>query len=148
MRAALAEARKGLGRTHPNPAVGAVIVVENRIIAKGWHHGAGLPHAEIEALRSLKQPARNATIYVTLEPCSTHGRTPPCCAAIVQAGLRRVVYGATDPNPKHAGRADKLLQSQGIQVTSGILSEECIDLNRYWNKWIATGLPTSWSKLP
>ncbi len=85
MRAALAEARKGLGRTHPNPAVGAVIVVENRIIAKGWHHGAGLPHAEIEALRSLKQPARNATIYVTLEPCSTHGRTPPCCAAIVQA---------------------------------------------------------------
>ncbi len=141
MCAALAEARKGIGRTHPNPAVGAVIVAGNRIVATGWHRGAGLPHAEIEALRSLGRTARNATIYVTLEPCSTHGRTPPCCDAIIQAGFRRVVYGATDPNPKHAGRADQLLNSHGIEVTPGVLAEECTELNRYWNKWIATGLP-------
>ncbi len=141
MRAALAEARKGIGRTHPNPAVGAVIVAGNRIIATGWHRGAGLPHAEIEALRSLRRAVRHATIYVTLEPCSTHGRTPPCCEAIIEAGFQRVVYGATDPNPKHAGRADKLLTSHGIEVTSGVLADECDDLNRHWNKWIATGLP-------
>ncbi|MBN8711005.1 MAG: riboflavin biosynthesis protein RibD [Verrucomicrobia bacterium 61-8] len=141
MRAALAEARKGLGLTHPNPAVGAVIVAGGRIAAAGWHRGAGLPHAEIEALRALDRSPKGATIYVTLEPCSTHGRTPPCCDAIVQAGFRRVVYGATDPNPKHAGRADKVLGSHGIEVTSGMLAEECEALNRYWNKWIATGLP-------
>lgn len=141
MRAALAEAQKGLGRTHPNPAVGAVIVSGGRVIATGWHQGAGLPHAEIEALRALNRSARGATIYVTLEPCSTHGRTPPCCDAIAQAGFSRVVYGATDPNPKHAGRADNLLASHGIKVTSGVLARECADLNRYWNKWIATGLP-------
>ncbi|PTX93341.1 bifunctional diaminohydroxyphosphoribosylaminopyrimidine deaminase/5-amino-6-(5-phosphoribosylamino)uracil reductase RibD [Spartobacteria bacterium LR76] len=141
MRAALAEARKGVGRTHPNPAVGAVIVSGGRIIAAGWHKGAGLPHAEIEALRALNRSARGATIYVTLEPCSTHGRTPPCCDAIAHAGFSRVVYGATDPNPKHAGRADKLLAGHGIKVTSGVLGEECAELNRHWNKWIATGLP-------
>jgi len=141
MQAALDEARKGLGLTHPNPAVGAVIVSGGRIVSRGWHRGAGLPHAEIEALRSLSQSARGATIYVTLEPCSTHGRTPPCCDAIAHAGFRRVVYGATDPNPKHAGRADRLLKRHGIEVTSGVLAQECETLNLHWNKWIATGLP-------
>ena len=141
MRAALAEARKGLGRTHPNPAVGAVIVRSGRIIARGWHRAAGRPHAEIEALRALKTPAKNATIYITLEPCSTHGRTPPCTSAIAEAGIARVVYGATDPNPRHAGRAPEILARTGIAVTHGILGAECADLNRRWNKWIATGMP-------
>jgi diaminohydroxyphosphoribosylaminopyrimidine deaminase/5-amino-6-(5-phosphoribosylamino)uracil reductase len=143
MRAALAEARKGLGKTGPNPAVGAVISKNGKILSRGWHRGAGKPHAEIEALRNLKNPAlaRGATLHVTLEPCSTHGRTPPCTEAITQAGFARVVFGATDPNPKHAGRAKEILEDAGIQTLSGVLGEECTLLNRAWNKWIATGLP-------
>jgi diaminohydroxyphosphoribosylaminopyrimidine deaminase/5-amino-6-(5-phosphoribosylamino)uracil reductase len=143
MRAALAEARKGLGKTGPNPAVGAVISKNGKILSRGWHRGAGKPHAEIEALRNLKNPAlaRGATFHVTLEPCSTHGRTPPCTEAIIQAGFARVVFGATDPNPKHAGRAKEILEDAGIQTLSGVLGEECTLLNRAWNKWIATGLP-------
>jgi diaminohydroxyphosphoribosylaminopyrimidine deaminase/5-amino-6-(5-phosphoribosylamino)uracil reductase len=143
MRAALAEARKGLGKTGPNPAVGAVISKNGKILSLGWHRGAGKPHAEIEALRNLKNRslARGATLHVTLEPCSTQGRTPPCTGAIIQAGFARVVFGATDPNPKHAGRAKKILEDVGIQTLGGILGEECSLLNRAWNKWIATGLP-------
>lgn len=143
MRAALAEAVKGKGRTHPNPAVGAVVVRSGRILAKGWHRAAGCPHAEIEALRSLNKStdARGATLYVTLEPCSTHGRTPPCTQAIIDAGIHRVVYGARDPNPKHAGRADRILKKAGVGVTRGVSEEECTDLNESWNKWISTGLP-------
>src|SRR5580698_1374493 len=119
MTAAWREARRGLGHTSPNPAVGAVIVRGGRIVARGFHHRAGLPHAEIEALCALKKPAlaRGATMYVTLEPCSTHGRTPPCVDAILGAGLRRVVIGAIDPNPAHAGRGVKLLRAAGIVVT-------------------------------
>lgn len=140
MRLAIAEARKGLGKTHPNPAVGAVIVKSGRVISTGWHRAAGKPHAEIEALR--KAPAaRGATLYITLEPCSTHGKTPPCTDAIRAAGIAHVVYGATDPNPAHAGRADKILHQAGIDVTSGILGTDCADLNRAWNRWIATGRP-------
>ena len=143
MRAALAEARKGLGKTGPNPAVGAVISKNGKILSLGWHRGAGKPHAEIDALRNLKNPAlaRGATLHVTLEPCSTHGRTPPCTEAIIQAGFTRVVFGATDPNPKHAGRAKEILEEAGIQTLLGVLGEECALLNRAWNKWIATGLP-------
>ena len=143
MRAALSEARKGFGRTHPNPAVGAVIAKGTRILAKGWHHAAGCPHAEIEALHGLKsrRSAKGATLFVTLEPCSTHGRTPPCTQAIIDAGIARVVYGARDPNPRHAGRADAILQAAGIEVTSGVLASECAALNAAWNKWISTGLP-------
>ena len=141
MREALKEARKGLAKTLPNPAVGAVIVKNGRILARGWHRAAGRPHAEIEALRNLKGSAKGATIYITLEPCSTHGRTPPCTEAILSAGLSRVVYGATDPNPKHAGRAQRILSRHGIKVASGVLAEECTDLNLEWNTWIATGRP-------
>ena len=143
MRLALREAAKGVGRTSPNPAVGAVIVKNGRVIAKGWHRCAGGPHAEIETLRALKKPglARSATMYVTLEPCCTHGRTPPCTDAISEAGIARVVVGATDPNPKHAGRGFAILQSAGIAVSAGILAEECAALNAGFNKWIATGLP-------
>src|ERR1700722_10582417 len=112
MRAALREAAKGVGKTSPNPAVGAVIVAKGRIVARGHHRQAGLPHAEIEALRALKNPrgARGATLCVTLEPCSTSGRTPPCVEAIVEAGFARVVIGDIDPNPAHAGRGVKLLR--------------------------------------
>src|SRR5437762_332791 len=102
MRAALREAAKGLGHTSPNPAVGAVIVSRGKIIARGFHQRAGQPHAEIEALKKTAQ-AKGATLYVTLEPCSTHGRTPPCVEAIIRAGIARVVIGAIDPNPAHAG---------------------------------------------
>jgi diaminohydroxyphosphoribosylaminopyrimidine deaminase/5-amino-6-(5-phosphoribosylamino)uracil reductase len=143
MRAAIVEARKGVGHTSPNPAVGAVIVRGNRIIARAYHRAAGRPHAEIEAIRALRNPtlAQGATIYVTLEPCSTHGRTPACTDALVEFGFARVVYGATDPNPLHAGRADAILRGAGINVTAGILAEECARLNEAWNHWIVTGLP-------
>ena len=143
MRLALREASKGIGRTSPNPAVGAVIVRDGRVLARGYHHAAGQPHAEIEAVRALKRPelARGATIYVTLEPCSTHGRTPPCTDAILEAGLARVVIGAIDPNPHHAGRARTLLEVRGVRVSEGVLGEECRRLNPAFNRWIVSGLP-------
>src|SRR6186713_728459 len=137
MRAALIEARRGLGQTSPNPAVGAIVVRAGRIIARGHHRRAGLPHAEIEALRALKKPqfARGATIYVTLEPCSTHGRTPPCVEAIIRAQFRRVVIGTIDPNPAHAGRGVDLLRAAGVTVTTGVLEAECRELNAAFNHW-------------
>src|SRR3954454_2556172 len=140
MRAALRQASLGVGFTSPNPAVGAVIVRGARIVARGHHRRAGLPHAEIEAIAALKNPAlaRGATIYVTLEPCSTHGRTPPCVDAIIAAGFRRVVVGAIDPNPRHAGRGLDLLRQAGLEVTAGVLAEEAAALNIGFNKWIAT----------
>ena len=143
MRAAWAQARRGVGRTSPNPAVGAVIVAGSQIVGEGWHRQAGEPHAEIEALRSLADPtlARGATIYVTLEPCSTHGRTPPCTQAILDAGIRRVVIGTPDPNPAHAGRAVGLLREAGLEVRVGVLDEECRRLNLVFNKWIVTRMP-------
>ncbi len=140
---ALREAQRGLGLTSPNPAVGAVIVKAGRVLAKGYHRRAGCPHAEIEALSALRSPAagRGATLYVTLEPCSTHGRTPPCVEAIIRAGISRVVVGAIDPNPRHAGRGIALLQDAGIEVQTGVLEPECRELNAPFNKWITTGLP-------
>jgi diaminohydroxyphosphoribosylaminopyrimidine deaminase/5-amino-6-(5-phosphoribosylamino)uracil reductase len=141
MREALREARKGGGRTHPNPAVGAVIVSGGRIIARGWHRGAGWPHAEIEALKMAGRAARGSTLYVTLEPCSTHGRTPPCTEAIIQADFARVVYGATDPNPRNAGRAAGILSRSGVEVCPSVVADDCAALNIAWNKWIATGMP-------
>ena len=143
MRAALAEAAKGIGHTSPNPAVGAVIVRRGEVIGRGFHRRAGDPHAEIEALRNLTSEgdARGATLYVTLEPCSTHGRTPPCIDAIVAAGIGRVIFGATDPNPRHAGRATTLLQAAGIQAGGGVLEEECAAVNREFNHWMITRTP-------
>ena len=143
MRAAMREALRGLGHTSPNPAVGAVIVRGGRIVACGFHRCAGKPHAEIEAISALKNPtlAQGATIYVTLEPCSTHGRTPPCVEALVQNGFARVVIGAIDPNPAHAGRGVRLLRKAGIEVVAGVLADECRELNVAFNKWIVTGLP-------
>jgi diaminohydroxyphosphoribosylaminopyrimidine deaminase / 5-amino-6-(5-phosphoribosylamino)uracil reductase len=143
MRLALCEARKGLGQTSPNPAVGAVIVESGSMLAKGWHQRAGGPHAEAEALSCLPDPAlaAGATLYVTLEPCSTAGKTPPCTDAIIAAKIGRVVVGAIDVNPKHEGRGLDRLSHAGIKVTAGVLAEECALLNVGFNKWIKTGMP-------
>lgn len=142
MREALTEARQGIGKTFPNPAVGAVVVKNGRLLARGWHRAAGRPHAEVEALHPLSpRQSRGATLYVTLEPCSTTGRTPPCTEAIIRAGISRVVYGTKDPNPHHAGRAAKILRHAGVSVTETCLAPECAALNADWNKWITTGLP-------
>ena len=142
MRVALREARRALGRTSPNPAVGAVLVSGGRIIAKGHHRKAGAPHAEIECLRDLKKAVpKNAILYVTLEPCSTTGRTGPCTKAIIEAGVRRFVVGATDPNPLHAGRGIALLRRAGVEVRTGVLESECSALNEAFNKWITTRHP-------
>lgn len=140
MRLALEEAARGLGHTSPNPAVGALIVKQGKILSRGYHHRAGMPHAEIEALARTRS-AKGATLYVTLEPCSTHGRTPPCVEAILAAGIRRVVVGATDPNPSHAGRGLEILRRAGVEVVAGILEKECAELNAAFNKWITTGIP-------
>ena len=142
MRAALIEAKKGLGRTSPNPAVGAVLVIDSRIVSKGHHREAGRAHAEIECLRDFGAPIpARATLYVTLEPCSTTGRTAPCTDAIIRAGLKNVVIGATDPNPQHSGRGIVKLRNAGVRVKDGILPKECTRLNEAFNKWIVTGKP-------
>jgi len=142
MRQALAVARRGWGTTHPNPMVGALIVEDGVVVAEGFHAAAGEPHAEINALRALgRKPRPEAVLYVTLEPCCTHGRTPPCTDAIVDAGITRVVVGATDPNPAHAGKGFELLRAGGVDVTTGVLAEECADLNLIFNHWITTGRP-------
>jgi diaminohydroxyphosphoribosylaminopyrimidine deaminase/5-amino-6-(5-phosphoribosylamino)uracil reductase len=142
MQSALSEARKAFGQTSPNPAVGAVLVVQNRIVARGHHRQAGKPHAEIECLRSFRREVpKNATLYVTLEPCSTTGRTGACTDQIIRAGVKSVVIGATDPNPRHRGRGVGILRDAGIEVRAGALAEECAALNEAFNKWIATGIP-------
>jgi diaminohydroxyphosphoribosylaminopyrimidine deaminase/5-amino-6-(5-phosphoribosylamino)uracil reductase len=144
MRLCLRLAGKGYGATSPNPMVGALLVKGGRIIGRGWHRRAGLPHAEIEALRDAEgrgQNPRGATLYVSLEPCSTHGRTPPCTQAIFRAGVRRVVVGAIDPNPRHSGRGLALLRQAGVIVESGVLAEECTRLNEAFNHWIVHRVP-------
>ncbi len=170
MRLVLRLARRGYGMTSPNPMVGAVLVKGGKIIGRGWHRRAGLPHAEIEALHDAQKRrhnAKGATLYVTLEPCSTHGRTPPCTDAIIAARIKRVVVGATDPNPKHSGRAFKILRRAGIEVSPagsagilpagrmareretrrqdagapGALASECAQLNEAFNHWIVQRKP-------
>jgi len=124
MTQALALARRAEGMTRPNPPVGAVVVRKGKQIGQGWHKKAGGPHAEILALRQAGPQARGATIYVTLEPCSTTGRTPPCTQAILDAGISRVVIAIADPNPRHAGRGLRILRKAGIRVEVGICTEE------------------------
>ncbi len=142
MRAALAEAENGLGTTSPNPAVGAVLVKHRRIIARGYHRQAGGDHAEVDCLRKLDSPVpRDAILYVTLEPCSTRGRTAPCANYIIERDVRRVVIGTIDPNPRHRGRSIELLRAAGIDVVVGVLEQECSKLNEAFNKWIVTGEP-------
>ncbi len=144
MRLALRLARRGYGTTSPNPMVGAVLTKAGAIIGRGWHRSAGEPHAEIEALHDAAargNSARGATLYVTLEPCSTQGRTPPCTEAIRAAGIRHVIIGATDPNPRHAGRGFDILRRAGIKVTHGVLEDECTQLNEAFNHWIVHSTP-------
>jgi diaminohydroxyphosphoribosylaminopyrimidine deaminase/5-amino-6-(5-phosphoribosylamino)uracil reductase len=144
MRLALRLARRGYGKTSPNPMVGAVLVKGGQIIGRGWHRRAGLPHAEIEALcdaQKCGRSPRGATLYVTLEPCCTRGRTPPCMDAIIAAGIKRVVVGTTDPNPKHRGSAFKILRREGIEVVRGVLADECVELNEAFNHWIVHRTP-------
>jgi diaminohydroxyphosphoribosylaminopyrimidine deaminase/5-amino-6-(5-phosphoribosylamino)uracil reductase len=142
MRRAIEVAKRGWGDTHPNPLVGALIVEHGEVVAEGHHARAGEPHAEVNALRALgRKPKAGATLYVTLEPCCTHGRTPPCTDAIAEAGIRHVVAGATDPNPAHAGHGFDILRAAGVEVTTGVLAAECEDLNLIFNHWITTGRP-------
>jgi diaminohydroxyphosphoribosylaminopyrimidine deaminase/5-amino-6-(5-phosphoribosylamino)uracil reductase len=166
LRRALWLARRGYGATSPNPMVGAVLVKAGKIIGRGWHRRAGGPHAEIEALRDAARRGRSprgSTLFVTLEPCSTRGRTPPCTEAIIAAGIRRVVVGTIDPNPKHAGKSLRILKRAGIEVAVlGVprsrgrgwtpqanrlkaelrtLSNECAFLNEAFNHWIVRRTP-------
>ncbi len=144
MRLALRLARRGRGHTSPNPMVGAVITRRGRLLGQGWHHQAGKPHAEIEALHDAQAKGhdpRGATLFVTLEPCSTFGRTPPCTDAIIQAGIRRVVSAATDPNPLHAGRGFEVLRAAGVEVEHGLLDAIATDLNKAFNHWIRNRTP-------
>jgi diaminohydroxyphosphoribosylaminopyrimidine deaminase / 5-amino-6-(5-phosphoribosylamino)uracil reductase len=146
MRRALAVARRGLGRTSPNPAVGAVIVKDGDVLAAGYHRAAGKPHAEIEALERAGKKAERATMYVTLEPCNHYGRTPPCTEAIIKSGLRRVVVGMRDPNPNVAGGGCGKLRDEGIEVREGVLEAECRGLNEAFIKFVTSGSPMVISK--
>jgi len=142
MRLALRQALRAQGRTSPNPLVGAVLVKDGTVLATGYHKKAGTPHAEINAIAKVPPGlAQGATLYVTLEPCSHHGRTPPCCEAVARCGVSRVVVGMADPNPLVAGRGIRFLQDRGIEVATGVLTAECQRINRPFCQWITTGLP-------
>jgi diaminohydroxyphosphoribosylaminopyrimidine deaminase/5-amino-6-(5-phosphoribosylamino)uracil reductase len=141
MRIALALAERGLGLTRPNPPVGAVIVRRGRIVGEGYHYRAGAPHAETLALRQAGDKARRGTLYVTLEPCSTHGRTPPCTEAIKSAGLDAVVAATGDPNPCHAGRGFRILRRAGITTRIGVERSAADVLIAPFKHWIQTGRP-------
>jgi diaminohydroxyphosphoribosylaminopyrimidine deaminase/5-amino-6-(5-phosphoribosylamino)uracil reductase len=146
MSQALALAKKGLYTTAPNPRVGCVLVKDNYIIAEGWHAQAGCGHAEVEALKKTAE-AHGATAYVTLEPCSHHGKTPPCCDALIQAGIARVIVAMQDPNPLVAGRGLAKLRAAGIDVVCGVLENDARALNPGFIKRMTTGQPFVRSKL-
>jgi len=129
MRQAIALAAKGLGQTHPNPTVGAVIVADGEVVGEGWHLGPGRPHAEIEAIARAGKRASGATLYVSLEPCAASGRTPPCTAAILHAGIGRLVYASSDPNPRMSG-GGAWLETHGVKVAANVLEQEADALNR------------------
>ncbi len=141
MARALQLARRGLYTAHPNPRVGCVIVFDGHVVGEGWHERTGGPHAEIVALTQAGRKASGATVYVTLEPCCHHGRTPPCTDALIAAGVGRVVIGAIDPNPAVAGRGLKALQQAGIETTSGVLEAQCSALNAGFNLRMGRGRP-------
>lgn len=145
MKRAIAEARQAMGRTHPNPAVGAVIVHQGAVVATGHTQPAGGDHAEVVALKGFAatgaRPDKSTLLAVTLEPCSTCGRTGPCTEAILAAGIRRVLVGAIDPNPAHRGRGLEILERAGLAVESGILEDECTDLNLLFNWQMEQGRP-------
>lgn len=141
MELALKLALKGKGRTSPNPMVGAVVVNDGRIVGQGYHRGAGLPHAEVNALRMAGRNAFGATLYVTLEPCTFFGKTPPCVNAIIDSGLKKVVIATKDPNPLNNGSGIRFLRSRGIEVNVGILRDVAKKTNEIFFKFITKGLP-------
>ena len=141
MARALKLAARGRFTTHPNPNVGCVIVKDGEIVGEGFHYRAGEPHAEVHALRMAGEKAQGATAYVTLEPCSHHGRTPPCCEALIAAGVSRVVAAMQDPNPQVAGRGLYRLQQEGVDVSHGLMMSEAEQLNKGFLKRMRTGFP-------
>jgi len=141
MTEALRLAKLALGRTSPNPLVGAVIVKDGKIVGRGYHHKAGTPHAEVHALAEAGELARDATVYVSLEPCSHHGRTPPCTLALIKAGVAKVVVGMVDPNPLVSGKGISLLRDAGISVESGIMEDDARRMNEVFIKHITSGKP-------
>ena len=146
MSRAIQLAKRGRCTTDPNPRVGCVLVRNDVVIGEGWHVKAGLGHAEVEALRNV-QDAQGATAYVTLEPCSHHGKTPPCCDALIKAGVSRVVAAMQDPNPLVAGRGLEKLKAAGIEVTCGVLQEDALTINRGFIKRMTENRPFVRSKL-
>lgn len=138
---ALSLAKKGFGQTSPNPCVGAILVKNNKIIGQGYHKKAGKNHAEIAALKNCKKNPKNATLYLNLEPCCHHGKTPPCTDEIIKAGIKKVIIAAIDPNPLVNGKGIKQLEKAGIKVETGILQKEAKNLNQPYIKYIKTGLP-------
>jgi diaminohydroxyphosphoribosylaminopyrimidine deaminase/5-amino-6-(5-phosphoribosylamino)uracil reductase len=147
MARAIQLARQGWYTTSPNPRVGCVLVKEGKIIAEGWHEQAGCGHAEIQALASAQEPVTGAIAYVTLEPCSHHGKTPPCADALIKAGIKTVVYGMQDPNPQVAGQGLARLQAAGIDVTGPVLEQDCRALNPGFIQRMETGRPRVFAKV-
>lgn len=131
-----------LGRTSPNPVVGAVLINQaGELVSEGFHEGSGKDHAEIVALKGARDRAKDSILYVNLEPCCHYGKTPPCCEAIINAGIRKVVIGTIDPNPKVNGLGVKRLREAGIEVITGVLEKECLELNKFFFKWVKEKLP-------
>lgn len=141
MRRALSLAARSEGLTRPNPPVGAVIVAGNTVVGKGRHVAAGSEHAEVAAIRDAGKRCSGATIYVSLEPCCTYGRTPPCTEAIIKAGIKRVVVATRDPNPKHSGRGFTFLKKAGVEVVEGVCAEQGARIIAPFAKWVTTGMP-------
>ena len=141
MRRALRLAERGRGRTAPNPPVGALVVADGEIVGEGWHQGAGGPHAEVGAIDAAGDRARGATIYLTLEPCTHHGRTPPCAPRVIESGIARAVIATTDPNPNEGGAGIRALTDAGIEVRTGVLEEEARTLIQGFTRWIQTRTP-------
>ncbi len=139
---AIEEAKKGGVFTHPNPCVGAVIVKNGKIISKGYHKEFGKEHAEINAIKKLTpSQLKGSTLYLTLEPCSTYGKTPPCTDVIIKSGIKKVVFATIDPNPNHRGKAVKILKENGIEVKFGVLEDECREINKPFFKNMEKKLP-------
>ncbi len=141
MKKALQLAVKAKGRTNPNPMVGALLVNNNKVVGKGFHKKSGFPHAEIEAIRAAGKKAKGSKLYVTLEPCSHYGKTPPCSDAILKTGIKEVIIGMKDPNPLVAGKGIKKLKKAGIKVTQDVMKNECREINEPFIKYITTKLP-------
>ena len=141
MRMAIELAKKGAGAVNPNPMVGAVVVKNGEVIGRGYHKFFGGPHAEVYALEEAGEKAEGATIYVTLEPCSHYGKTPPCAKKIIDMGIKKCFIGSSDPNPKVAGKGVAMLKEAGIEVVENVLKEECDEINQVFFKYIKTKIP-------